>query len=224
MKKIILALAILIASIATSATLLPQDTYAAECEQPGQHILGLRAWYDGIATDDPATGSCTVPSDAFKGEDNIKKNVWLVVLNIASSVLGVVGYLAICFVIWGGYQYMLARGDPGKVVRGKKTIVNALVGLVICVLASTISGMVADIVSDGAKDGANIFIVAMNRAFGWAAIICVIIVVIGGIQYVTSSGNPGNVQKAKQTIMYAGIGLAISLLAVAIVNFVMGAL
>lgn len=220
MKKIILALAILVASIATSVTLLPQDTYAAACEQPGQHILGLRAWYDGIATGDP----CTVPSDAFKGEDNIKKNVWLVVLNIASSVLGVVGYLAICFVIWGGYQYMLARGDPSKVVRGKKTIINALVGLVICVLASTISGMVADIVREGAATDANIFIVAMNRAFGWAAIICVIVVVIGGIQYVTSNGNPGNVQKAKQAIMYAGIGLAISLLAVAIVNFVMGAL
>jgi hypothetical protein len=84
--------------------------------------------------------------------------------------------------------------------------------------------MVADIVHDGAQTGANIFIVAMNRAFGWAAIICVIIVVIGGIQYVTSNGNPGNVQKAKQTILYAAIGLAISLLAVAIVNFVMGAL
>lgn len=219
MKKIILALAILVASIATSITLLPQDTYAAACEQPGQHILGLRAWYDGIATGDP----CTVPSDAFKGEDNIKKNVWLVVLNIASSVLGVVGYLAICFVIWGGYQYILARGDPGKVVRGKKTIVNALIGLVVCVLASTISGMIADIVNEGKASG-NIFTAAMNHAFTWAAIICVIVIVIGGIQYTISNGNPAGVQKAKQTIMYAAIGLAISLLAVAIVNFVVGAL
>lgn len=223
MKKIILALAILVASIATSVTLLPQDTYAAACEQPGQHILGLRAWYDGIATDDPATGSCTVPSDAFKGEDNIRKNVWLIVLNIASSILGVVGYLAICFVIWGGYQYILARGDPGKVVRGKKTIVNALIGLVVCVLASTISGMIADIVNEGKASG-NIFIAAMNHAFTWAAIICVIVIVIGGIQYTISNGNPAGVQKAKQTIMYAAIGLAISLLAVAIVNFVVGAL
>ena len=219
MKKIILALAILVASIATSITLLPQDTYAAACEQPGQHILGLRAWYDGIATGDP----CTVPSDAFKGEDNIKKNVWRVVLNIASSVLGVAGYLAICFVIWGGYQYILARGDPGKVVRGKKTIVNALIGLVVCVLASTISGMIADIVNEGKASG-NIFTAAMNHAFTWAAIICVIVIVIGGIQYTISNGNPAGVQKAKQTIMYAAIGLAISLLAVAIVNFVVGAL
>lgn len=223
MKKIILALAILVASIATSVTLLPQDTYAAACEQPGQHILGLRAWYDGIATDDPATGSCTVPSDAFKGEDNIRKNVWLIVLNIASSILGVVGYLAICFVIWGGYQYILARGDPGKVVRGKKTIVNALIGLVVCVLASTISGMIADIVNEGKASG-NIFTAAMNHAFTWAAIICVIVIVIGGIQYTISNGNPAGVQKAKQTIMYAAIGLAISLLAVAIVNFVVRAL
>ena len=219
MKKIILALAILVASLTTSGVLLPQETYAAPCEQPGSHILGLRAWYDGIATGDP----CTVPSDAFKGEDNIRKNVWLIVLNIASSILGVVGYLAICFVIWGGYQYILARGDPGKVVRGKKTIVNALIGLVVCVLASTISGMIADIVNEGRASG-NIFTAAMNHAFTWASIICVIVIVIGGIQYTISNGNPAGVQKAKQTIMYAAIGLAISLLAVAIVNFVVGAL
>ena len=147
----------------------------------------------------------------------------MIVLNIASSILGVVGYLAICFVIWGGYQYILARGDPGKVVRGKKTIVNALIGLVVCVLASTISGMIADIVNEGKASG-NIFTAAMNHAFTWAAIICVIVIVIGGIQYTISNGNPAGVQKAKQTIMYAAIGLAISLLAVAIVNFVVGAL
>ncbi len=220
MKKIILALAILIASIAGSATLLPQDAYGAACEQPGHHILGLRAWYDGIAEGDP----CTIPSNAFSGETNIKKNVWLIILNIASSVLGVVGYLAICYIIWGGYQYMLARGDPGKVARGKKTIINALIGVVVCALASTISGMIADIVREGAATDANIFIVAMNHAFTWAAIICVVVVVIGGIQYVISNGNPSGVQTAKQTIMYAAIGLAISLLSVAIVNFVMGAL
>ena len=218
MKKLQLLLAAFIASIAVSAAVIPANTYAAGCNTGG-HVLGLRAWYDGIATGDP----CEVPSDAFKGEDNIRKNAWLVVLNLVSMVLGIVGYLSICFVIWGGFQYMLANGDPGKVARGKKTIMNSLIGLAICMLSSTISGMVSDIVAEGAANG-NIFTTAMNHAFTWAAIIAVIVIVIGGIQYTTSAGNPGAVQIAKQTIMYAAIGLAISLMAVAIVNTVAGSL
>ena len=202
MKKIYLFFAALIAAVAVSVAVVPTNTYAEACKT--DHVLGLRAWYDGLATGDP----CLVPSNAFD-EAHIQQSVWLIVLNLVSMVLGIVGYLAICFVIWGGYQYMLANGD--------------LIGLAVCMLASTISGMVSDIVAEGAASG-NIFTTAMNHAFTWAAIIAVIVIIIGGIQYTTSAGNPGAVQKAKQTIMYAAIGLAISLLAVAIVNLVVGAL
>lgn len=227
-KKISSIVSIVIASIfivtlcnATSvfaADPQPEDLGSAACT--GSHFLGLRAWYDGLASVG-SSGKCEVPSEKFN-RDNITTSVWLIVLNVTSMITGIVGYLAICFVIWGGYQYMLAQGDPGKVVRGKKTITNAIIGLVVCQLASIISGMVADIASDA--KGGNIFIVAMNRAFTWAAIIAVIVIVVGGIQYVVSNGNPSAVQKAKQTIMYAAIGLVISLLAVAIVNFAIKAL
>ena len=202
---------------ATSATSGSSST-GKTCETT--HVLGLRAWYDNLVD----TSTCEIRSDAFTGEENLRTSVWTIVLNLVSCVLGVVGYLAICFVIWGGYQYMLANGDPGKVAKGKKTITNSLIGLAICMLASTISGMVSDIVAEGDGVSDNIFTTAMNHAFLWAGIIAVIVIVFGGIQYITSNGNPSGVQKAKQTIMYAAIGLAITLMAVAIVNFVVGAL
>ena len=50
--------------------------------------------------------------------------------------------------------------------------------------------------------------------------VAVVFVLIGGIQYMTSTGDPGKVDKAKKTILYACIGLAICVLAFAIVNFV----
>lgn len=228
-KKISSVVSVVIASIfivtlcnATSvfaADPQPEDLGSDACT--GSHFLGLRAWYDGLASVSSISHKCEVPSEKFN-RDNITTSVWLIVLNVTSMITGIVGYLAICFVIWGGYQYMLAQGDPGKVVRGKKTIMNAIIGLVVCQLASIISGMVADIASEA--KGENIFIVAMNKAFTWAAIIAVIVIVVGGIQYVVSNGNPSAVQKAKQTIMYAAIGLVISLLAVAIVNFAIKAL
>lgn len=51
-------------------------------------------------------------------------------------------------------------------------------------------------------------------------IVAVIFIIYGGIQYMTSAGDPSKTQKAKHTIMYAVIGLVIVALAYAIVNFV----
>ncbi len=62
--------------------------------------------------------------------------------------------------------------------------------------------------------------VALNVVFGIVAIIAVIMIVIGGVSYATSQGDPGKVAKGKNTILYGIIGLIISLLAFAIVSFV----
>jgi len=51
-------------------------------------------------------------------------------------------------------------------------------------------------------------------------IVAVIMIVIGGIRYVVSNGDSAAVAGAKNTILYAVIGLVVAILAYAIVNFV----
>lgn len=53
-----------------------------------------------------------------------------------------------------------------------------------------------------------------------AGSISVIFFVIGGIGYMTSSGHPENLDRSKKTILYSGIGLAISLGAFVLSNIV----
>lgn len=53
-------------------------------------------------------------------------------------------------------------------------------------------------------------------------VIAVVVIIIGGIRYTTSGGNAASVSAAKNTILYAVIGLVVALLAYAIVNFVIG--
>ncbi len=48
----------------------------------------------------------------------------------------------------------------------------------------------------------------------------VIVIIVAGLKYVTSSGNPSAISSAKTTILYAVIGLVIAITAYAIVNFV----
>ena len=55
-------------------------------------------------------------------------------------------------------------------------------------------------------------------------IVAVVMIILGGINYATSQGDPSKVKKGKDTILYGIIGLVVALLAFAIVNFVLGAL
>ncbi len=51
--------------------------------------------------------------------------------------------------------------------------------------------------------------------------VSVIMIIIGGLRYVISGGNSTAVTAAKNTILYAIVGVIIALLAYAIVNFVL---
>jgi uncharacterized Tic20 family protein len=53
--------------------------------------------------------------------------------------------------------------------------------------------------------------------------ISVVMIIIGGFMYTTSGGDAGAVTKAKNTILYAVVGLVVAFAAYAIVNWVLGA-
>jgi len=219
MKKFLLVIAVLLGVFSSLLVLPAQGTYAAGSCSNEYTVLGLRPWYAGLVD----TSTCEIDHSKFEGE-KIQSSIWLIVMNLASDIMAIVGYLAIIMVIWGGYLYMMAKGDPGATAKGKKTITNALIGIAICMLASTVTSAFSDLMSKEDFERTNIFITAINHLLVWAGIISVIMVIFGGIQYVTSNGNPTQAQKARQTIMYSIIGLGIVIFSAAIVNLVVGAI
>ena len=60
----------------------------------------------------------------------------------------------------------------------------------------------------------------INGVIAVLGIAAVVVIIFGGIQYMTSTGDAGKVKKAKDTILYGVIGLIICVLAFAITNFV----
>jgi hypothetical protein len=54
------------------------------------------------------------------------------------------------------------------------------------------------------------------------AAVAVIIIILAGIYYTTSGGDPSLVKRAKDTLLYAVVGLIVAIMAYAIVNFVIG--
>jgi uncharacterized membrane protein len=86
------------------------------------------------------------------------------------------------------------------------------------------SGAAADsAVCKGKSDSAtNMITTVINTLLMVLGIIAVIMIVVGGIRYTTSGGDSSGTKGAKDTIMYAIIGLVVAILAYTIVNFVLG--
>jgi hypothetical protein len=64
--------------------------------------------------------------------------------------------------------------------------------------------------------------VILNFVFGITGSIALLVVTIAGFRYTISHGDPGLIAQSKNAIIYALIGLFVSMLALAIVNFVIG--
>lgn len=78
--------------------------------------------------------------------------------------------------------------------------------------------------TEPAKDFSSTVVGIVNGIVGVLGLVAVIFIIVGGVQYMTSAGDAGKLEKAKKTILYAVIGLIICALAFAIVNFVVGIL
>lgn len=89
----------------------------------------------GISVD---TGSANL---AVERSTDLKTDV----TTIINYGLGFVGILAVAFLLWGAVQYIISSGDPSKLDAAKNTIIYAIVGIIITILAFTIVNTVANI-------------------------------------------------------------------------------
>ncbi len=71
------------------------------------------------------------------------KDVSLVALAIFEIVLRVAGIAAVFFVVYGGIQYQMSRGESDRARSARMTVVNALIGLFIAISASTVVNFIA---------------------------------------------------------------------------------
>jgi hypothetical protein len=125
-----------------------------------------------------------------------------------------------------------------------KSLKSMLAGILIVPLlalgVSAVAPVYQSVSAQGIQDGASsaktddqsdclfgdgcAFTVITNTALFVIGAISVLMLIYGGIRYTISGGNDKDVVAAKNTIMYAIIGIVVALLAYSIVNFVLGQL
>ncbi len=185
-------------------------------------LLGMTPWDCGVKiTDDP---------------EDLKTKTWIIATNIGGDITILASYLALGYIIYGGYLYTLSSGDPSKAATGKKTLTQAFIGLAISMSATAImstirfvlvgqNGNLLNCATEGCiADASTLFVNTIHWVIGIFGVISAIFIVYGGISYSMSGGSAEKIKKAKTTIINAVIGLAIVALAELITAFVSNAI
>lgn len=67
---------------------------------------------------------------------------------VINGILGVVGAVALLYIVWGGVQWMTSQGNSDKIQKGKDTIVWGILGLVMIFSSYVIITFVMNILGD----------------------------------------------------------------------------
>ncbi len=92
-------------------------------------FFGLPRWYDYLPGQiDELTGKCLPKINSIN-------DFWAIALAIVDILLRVGGLIAVGYVIYGGFLYMISQGEAERTAQAKNTILNALIGTVIVIIA-----------------------------------------------------------------------------------------
>ena len=100
------------------------------------------AWYEGLCDD---KGNIKSPADMGGKDTAGNLGAWLtrIALNIVQILLYVVGYVSIGYIIFGGFKYMTQGDNASGTAAARKTIQNAVIGLVLSIMSVAIVKFVA---------------------------------------------------------------------------------
>ena len=74
---------------------------------------------------------------------------------VTNTVLYIVGIVSVVMLIYGGLRYVISGGDSKKVTDAKNTILYAIIGLIISILAFAIVNFVINAITGSSNTAAN---------------------------------------------------------------------
>ena len=113
--------------------------FAAACSDPT--FFSIPTWYKYLERNTENTDSgpvCRVDFSLVEGGVFQGQNLLLLSLGILDILIRIAALAAVAFVIYGGFKYMTSQGSPDGIKGAQNTILHALIGLVVALLAAAI--------------------------------------------------------------------------------------
>lgn len=108
---------------------------AAACEKSGGFFI-FKPWYEYLKNNFDA--NCNITNFRLLPEAGAKSDLPLVFLAIIDDLLRLAGLIAVAYIIVGGIRFITSQGSPEQTAAARSTIINALVGLVIALIAVSV--------------------------------------------------------------------------------------
>ncbi len=131
-RKSIIAITLILFGTVTTMALYPSPAQAA-CASG--KFLTFDPWYTGLLDE-----QCSIKSPEEAG--GLGKFIWIIISNILDMIFQAIAYVAVGFIMYGGFMFMTSAGNPDQAAKGRKTLINAIVGLVIAVSAGIIVNLI----------------------------------------------------------------------------------
>lgn len=113
--------------------------------------LPLLAFADGSVTN--GLQNSGLLSIFGTGGLNSSQSLSDLIVRVIDLLLTFAGVVAIVFVVIGGYQYIASGGNEEAAEKGKKTLINAIIGIVVVVLAYAIINVLVNLVGSNSGYG-----------------------------------------------------------------------
>ena len=141
MKKFLVGLLVLVFSVSGLAFAVPATVNAATCtmgQDTDSNFFSFPTWYRGLkgVTKDVTNPDQTKTTICTMEGSSPGSMVFTIALNIIDIALRVVALAAVGFVIYGGFRYVISRGEPEETKKAMDTILKALIGAVIAMIAA----------------------------------------------------------------------------------------
>lgn len=135
----LIALVMCCAGLATFASPVAHAQSRVEKCNPTD-FLGLSPWYQYLGN--KLTADCEIKCFNFIEQGKTdkpcgdgKSDIPLVLLAVVDDLLRIAGLVSIGFVMYGAFQYVISQGDPESTARAQKTVMSALIGVVVAMVA-----------------------------------------------------------------------------------------
>lgn len=120
---------------------------AKQCANP---FLGIQPWFiylpDAAFVDKNGVVTCNVDNFELFGKTGSGQGSYLLNVGLAvlDALIRIAGLIAVAFVIVGGAKYITSQGEPDKASQARGAIINALIGLVIAIVAAALVSFIGN--------------------------------------------------------------------------------
>lgn len=137
-----LAVTIPVATAGAGTTNTPPPANQAGGNQCNVGFTFFPRWYDNGLCEN---GKIKSPGD-FGKDTASSLGTWAskLALNIVSMLLVAVGYVSLAFIIYGGFKYMTSGDNSSGVAAAQKTVLNAVIGLVLSIMSVALVTFIAN--------------------------------------------------------------------------------